>query len=140
MRKKRFALVTLLSVGLLAGCSKGGTPKVENTTTTNTTETSKDEFSINRTYSTDFGDLELKEDQKKVKGNYSYPGENGTSVSGSLTGDLNEKSLTFNWEQVQGDQKSGGNGKFIFTDNGKTFTGTWTDTKGGKGDWNGSEK
>lgn len=138
--KKTFALVALLSVGILIGCSKGAAPKTENTTETGSTESSKNEFNINRTYSTDFGDLTLKETEKKVTGSYNYPGENGSMVPGTLKGDLNGTDVTFDWEQIQGEQKSGGTGKFSFTDNGKTFTGTWTDTKGGKGDWNGSEK
>jgi len=138
--KTRFVFFTLLSAGLLIGCSKGAATKTDHPTGNNNTETPKDQFNINRTYSTDFGDLELKEDQKKVTGTYTYPGENGTNAKGSLNGDLNGTELSFNWEQTQGEQKSGGTGKFTFGDNGKTFTGTWTDSKGGKGDWNGSSK
>ena len=97
-------------------------------------------FNINGTYSTDFGDLELKENQKKVTGSYTYPGEGGKEAKGTLSGELKDKTLSFNWEQIQGDQKAGGTGSFMFSNDGKSFTGTWSDTKGGTGQWNGTKK
>jgi len=97
-------------------------------------------FNINGTYDTDFGDLTLHETDKKVTGNYTYNGQGGAEVKGSLKGDLNNKVLTFNWEQIQGEQKAGGSGSFTFSTDGKSFTGSWSDTKGGTGPWNGTKK
>jgi len=96
--------------------------------------------SINGTYTTDFGDLTLKEDNKKVTGTYTYPGVNGSEAKGTLSGDLKDKTLSFTWEQTQGDQKSGGSGSFVFSADGKSFTGSWSDSKGGTGQWNGTKK
>lgn len=97
-------------------------------------------MTINGTYSTDFGDLQLQEKDKKVTGTYSYPGANGANASGSLTGDLNGTDLSFTWSQTQGTQQVSGTGKFAFSADGNSFTGTWQDQAGNTGAWNGKKK
>jgi hypothetical protein len=97
-------------------------------------------FNINGTYNSDFGDLTLKEEQKKVSGNYKYPGPGGVEATGTLTGDLNDKTVNFTWVQKQGETKSEGSGSFNFSADAKSFTGSWTDSKGGTGAWNGTKK
>lgn len=97
-------------------------------------------FNINGTYDTDFGDLILSESDKKVNGNYTYSGSGGSEVKGTLNGELKDKVVNFSWEQTQGEQKSGGSGSFTFSEDGKSFTGSWSDTKGGVGAWNGTKK
>lgn len=97
-------------------------------------------FDVNGTYETDFGTLILQEKEKKVTGTYSYPGANREEAKGSLQGELKEHSLDFTWEQVQGRQKASGSGRFTFADDGKKFTGTWEDSFGKTGSWNGTKK
>jgi hypothetical protein len=95
-------------------------------------------LNVTGSYNTDFGILKLKQDKSNVSGTYSYP-YNGETVNGSLKGTLKEQVLTFTWEQKQGAGKSGGTGSFTFSKNGKSFTGTWIDSKGQKGSWNGGK-
>jgi hypothetical protein len=122
MYMKNFFLAAFVVTTLLTSCSNSK------------------KMNINGTYSTDFGDLVLKEDQKKVTGTYTYPGPDGMSATGNLTGDLVDKVLNFKWEQKQGETKAEGSGTFTFAENGKSFTGSWSDSKGGTGQWNGTKK
>jgi hypothetical protein len=140
--KTTIALFTFISI-VLSSCSKGAASKQSDNGSNNPSSSSgsgSNGFNINGIYDTDFGELELKEDQKKVTGTYSYAGNGGVDVKGTLKGDLTDKILSFSWEQTQGEQKSGGNGSFTFSTDAKSYTGTWSDTKGGTGTWNGTKK
>jgi len=97
-------------------------------------------LNLNGTYSTDFGDLTIKQKGTAITGNYSYPSEGGTMAIGTIKGTLKSNIVTFTWQQSQGAQKAGGTGKFTFAANGKSFTGTWKDSKGKSGEWSGTRK
>lgn len=96
-------------------------------------------LNVTGSYTTDFGNLNLKQSKSSVSGDYSYP-YNGEQVKGTLNGTLSNNTLNFNWEQKQGTGKSGGTGVFIFSKDGKSYTGTWKDSKGQTGTWNGKRK
>lgn len=97
-------------------------------------------LNLNGTYDSDFGDLVLKHKGANVTGSYSYPAAGGTTANGTLTGTLKGTVVTFTWQQTQGSQKAGGTGKFTFAANGKSFKGTWKDSKGKTGEWSGTKK
>lgn len=97
-------------------------------------------LNLNGSYTTDFGDLALKHKGATVTGTYSYPGAGGVDAKGSLNGTLKGMVVTFTWQQTQGAQKAGGSGKFTFAANGKSFKGTWKDSKGKTGEWSGTKK
>lgn len=97
-------------------------------------------LNVNGTYTTDFGDLVIKQKGTEVTGSYSYPSEGGVMAKGTIKGTLKSTVLTFTWQQSQGTQKAGGTGKFTFAANGKSFTGTWKDSKGKTGEWSGTRK
>lgn len=96
-------------------------------------------LNVTGSYTTDFGILNLKQTKSNVSGEYSYP-YNGEQVKGTLNGTLSNNTLNFNWEQKQGGGKAGGTGVFVFAKDGKAFTGTWKDSKGQTGSWNGKRK
>lgn len=95
-------------------------------------------LNVTGTFTTDFGNLQLQQTKNTVTGTYSYP-SNGETVYGSIKGILKENMLTFTWEQKQGAGKSGGEGEFNFSKDGKSFKGSWKDGKGQTGTWNGKK-
>lgn len=96
-------------------------------------------LNVTGAYKSDFGNLKLQQTKNNVTGTYNYP-YNGETVNGSLKGVLKENTLTFTWEQKQGTGKSGGNGEFTFSKDGKSFKGNWEDSKGQTGTWNGTKR
>ncbi len=89
---------------------------------------------VSGTYNTDFGQLVLKQSKNTVTGTYSYENFTGT-ISGTIT----KNKLTFTWKQKQWDVSVKGTGEFDFSEDGKSFTGTWTDSNGNSGYWNGNK-
>lgn len=95
-------------------------------------------INVSGNYTTDFGALILKQNKNIVNGNYSYT-YNNEKVNGTLTGTLTNNILNFTWSQIQGVGKSGGTGVFTFAKDGKSYKGTWEDSKGQAGTWNGKK-
>jgi hypothetical protein len=95
---------------------------------------------VSGTYNSDFGKLVLTQTGTDVTGTYSYPGPNGTTAQGSLTGKIKGSTVTFTWEQTQAEGKAGGDGKFVFAKDGKSYKGTWKDSKGKTGTWSGKRE
>lgn len=97
-------------------------------------------LNVSGEYNTNFGVLTLTQNGKSVVGAYSYKSSNGTMVGGTLKGTLKGATLTFTWKQVQGESNASGNGKFVFEEDGKSYKGTWKDSKGKTGVWFGSRQ
>lgn len=96
-------------------------------------------LSVSGTYESDFGALKLKQQGTTVTGNYSYTVSGGQSAIGTIKGSLKGLVLTFTWSQTQGSSKAGGSGSFVFSKDAKSFKGTWKDSKGKSGTWNGKK-
>ena len=98
----------------------------------------KNAINVTGKYKTDFGILSLTQKENALSGKYHYPSSNG-EINGSLKGELNSLTAKFTWEQLQDGKKVSGEGKFIFSSDGKSFKGTWKDNAGKAGTWNGTK-
>jgi hypothetical protein len=101
---------------------------------------SQNPINVSGTYKTDFGKLTLTQTGATVTGSYTYPDSGGTAVEGSLSGSLKGNTLTFTWVQNQSGGKATGKGSFVFAKDGKSYEGTWTDSKGESGTWSGKRE